>query len=458
MRLFDRSLSLVLSLLGITLLFLPKINLLSIGNKETAGIRVDDIILLGMGTIIAWAHCALNKQFGSIEKWMLAVVAFSCFSFSLNKLFVAEEWLHVNASLLYCLRLAEYFVFFYIGAMSSLFFRTSSIIQAFFTWNLALMFLQKFGWVGQFTTSGYVSDDTERVNGIGSFPSETGMFLVLVFCFLAFNKENMPWRSRLLPPDLLSFFYQSRIYWLFLLSTILVILSGSRIAIIALSVTFLAYLYHDVRSRQVGKWMMAVVFLASSALMATWLIYHTAAIFERSAGLLSMSNLNLIELVWNNIDISQDQSSHVTTKLADHDMSWWMRVHKWMFAAKTYLLHPECWLQGVGPGFAGTALDGGLLRILTEYGILGAFLFWKLFSTIAKQSAALKWMIIAFALNMIFFDVYLAYKAMSLLFFVSGATWASTLTRDCVQISLSLNPTSVNEGRINRHLYAFTEL
>ena len=86
-----------------------------------------------------------------------------------------------------------------------------------------------------------------------------------------------------------------------------------------------------------------------------------------------------------------------------------------------YITHPECYRQGVGPGFAWSALDGGLIRILTEYGLIGVLvIFWRLFSLLYKINPQLKWMIIAFLMNMIFFDAYLAYKSTSFLFFVAG--------------------------------------
>ena len=105
---------------------------------------------------------------------------------------------------------------------------------------------------------------------------------------------------------------------------------------------------------------------------------------------------------------------------ANYDMSWWMRIHKWIYVIKAYVTNPECYLQGLGPGFAWAALDGGLLRIFVEYGIIGSFLFWKFFSSIYHINRQLKWMMISFMINMVFFDAYLAYKTMSFLLFIAG--------------------------------------
>lgn len=438
MRLFDKSFSFGLVICGLPLLFLPKINLISLGAGETAGIRVDDILLVFLFLIIGWAHFSLHKRMSAIEKWLFGIVAFSLFSFSLNRTFVAQGGLHVNSNIFYCLRLAEYFVFFYIGAMALSFFRLSAIIKTFLIWNLGFMLLQKAGWVGQFSFSGYVASAEDRVVGIASFPSEAGMLLNLIFCFLIYDEEKNRRLSHLLAPDIRSFFEQTRIYWLFLICSVLVVITGSRIAIVALAIPFLFRLKGQLNRRFLGTWVFAILFVSLGVALTAAMIQNTASVAMRSAGLLSWKNFDLIGMVWERLDVF-DPIDNEVVKYEAYDMSWWMRIHKWCYALKIYYLHPECWLQGVGPGFATAALDGGFLRILTEYGLIGSFFFWKLFSHIYRQSVQLRWMIIAFAFNMIFFDVYLAYKPMSLLFFVSGYTWAKAYAGHPVAIRQAIH-------------------
>lgn len=430
MRLFDKSFAFWLVLCGIPLLFLPKINLISFGDRETAGIRLDDIILLVLCVIIFWAHFSLHQTMNKIERLVLAIVSFSLLSFALNRLFVMEEWLHVNASIFYCVRLAEYFIFFYIGVMSIRFFRSSPLITFFFVWNALLMVLQKAEMIGQFALGSYVGSTAGRVVGIASFPSEAGMLLDLVFCYLIYNKTESKFFSKFLPPDVYAFFKQTYVYWLFIMCSTLVIITGSRIAILAIVVAFLFRIKEDLKS-SIGNWIYGLGFVAIAAVLTITLIQNTDSVTARSAGLFSFKNLQLVEVVWDQIDLSRDPIGNETVKFEAYDMSWWMRVHKWIYAFKIYYQHPESWLQGVGPGYAMAALDGGLLRILTENGLIGIFLFGKLFLTIARQSLQLRWMVIAFCINMIFFDVYLAYKPMSLLFFVSGCSWAYSHSQAC---------------------------
>jgi hypothetical protein len=429
MRLFDRKSALFLVLLCIPLLFLPKINLIKFDETSTAGLRIDDLVLLLFGCILAWAHLTTRKGLINIEIWLLTFVAFSLFSFISNKLLVSLGILHVNATIFHCVRILEYFLFFYIGILASDFFRSNTIITAFFLWNFMLMVLQKFGIIGEFNSLyGYNAKGDYRVAGIASFPSEMGALLNLIFCYYLFSNTN-PFNKLLILPELIrGFFARTYIYWLFLFFAVLVILTGSRIAIIALIVPFLFKLKDQLNTRSAVSWMIAVFFLAGIVVVFFYSISNTEAIALRSKGLISLSNFELGEAVWKAVDIdgNADDVFEKAEYEGGYDQSWWIRIHKWCYALKLYCYHPECYLQGVGPGFTGMALDGGLLRVLVECGLIGVFLFWKIFATIARSSPQLKWSVVAFMLNMIFFDAYLAYKVMSLLFFMTGYAYSNS--------------------------------
>lgn len=440
MRFFDRYFSFWLVVCCFPLLFLPKINLISLGARETAGIRIDDLVLLGFCLVIFWAHFALSKQMCELERWIIALLVFSLISFFSNRIFVGLGILHVDASLFYCLRLFEYFLFFYIGTLTALFFRVSTIVTVFFVWNLLLMVLQKVGLLGQFSVAGYFADASDRVVGIASFPAEAGVLLDMVFCFLVFNKEANPRWQNFLPANMRVFFRQTYVYWLFLLFAVLVINTGSRIAIVALIVAFLFRIKDDLKRNSIGPWLYAAFFLSIAAALIIIVIANTDSVAVRSAGLLSFKNFDLVSLVWNQVDLAYDPIGHeAVTHTKDYDMSWWMRIHKWCYALKIYYLHPECYLQGIGPGFAMAAVDGGYVRILSEYGLIGCFLFWKVFSQIYHQNLVLRWMVLTFMINMIFFDVYLAYKPMSLLLFVSGCAFSLAKERSPTIVRATLS-------------------
>jgi hypothetical protein len=426
MRFFNKHFSFLIVIFCLPLLFLPKINLVSFPGRETAGIRLDDVLLLFLFLIVFWAHFALNRRLKDIEFWIFILMAFSFFSFILNRFFVSLGILHVDSIIFYCVRLFEYFVFFYIGSLCSLFMKARTVIKVFFCWNLMIMVLQKAAILGQFTVDGYNPNVSYRVGGIASFPSEAGLLIDMIFCFLIYDQERESKFLRLLPPLLKTFIEKTYVYWLFLLCAVFVILTGSRIAIVALVITFLFKLKEELSWRSLHSWIVAVLFISLASLIMVMLIINTASLFRRSDGLFSFRNFELVAKVWENVDLSHDPIGFETVRNESYDTSWWIRAHKWCYALKIYYLHPECYLQGIGPGFAMAGLDGGFLRIFTEYGIVGCFLFWKLFSRIYQKSKQLKWMVIAFLINMIFFDVYLAYKPMSLLFLVVGYAYSAS--------------------------------
>lgn len=421
---FERYFSFWILFFCLPLLFLPKINLFSVAEKETAGIRIDDLILLVFSVVIFWGRFILQKRLGDIEKWVFILIGFSLFSYALNRLLVIFNFPHVPASIFYCLRLLEYFMFFYIGALASQFFKLSALIKTLFLWNLILMLLQRMEWIGQFSILGYSSFASDRVTGIASFPSEAGLLLSMLFCFLIYDEDanhRLLWNIPVI-------FQKTYIYWLFLICATLVIFTGARIAILALVIAFSFRVVNDLKNSSLSSWLIAFIFTSAAIVVIALAIMHTDSVFVRSAQLLSFRNFELVEKVWYRTDLSQDLIGQEAVRNQNYDTSWWMRIHKWCYALKTYYMHPESYLSGLGPGFAMTALDGGFLRILIENGVIGCFLFWKLFSSIYHTSKQLKWIVIVFLINMLFFDAYLAYKPISLMFFIMGHASATKRT------------------------------
>lgn len=418
LSLFDKKLSFLIVLLCLPLLFLPKINLISI-HSETAGVRIDDLILFMLGILIIWAHFLYNHKLYQIEFWLFAFTAFSFISFISNKILVQMDLLYMPAKIFYTIRLFEYFIFFYIGAFAAQFFQTQRIVQAFFLWNLCIMILQKIGLTGGLSVEGYQTDVSSRVQGIASFPSEMGLLLNLIFCYLIYDTTASSLLNFVSPPfkKILKKFY---LYGMFCLFGAFVIFTGNRISILALLVCFLFKLKQELNWRSMSSFV--TIFMISMLLLGgvVWLMFQTASVYDRSTALFSFKNLELVQIVWNKIDLTQDPIENEVISSDHFDVSWWLRAHKWVYVLKAYCTNPLCYLQGVGPGFAWSALDGGFLRILVEYGIIGFYFFYKFLACLYRINPQIKWMVIAFYINMIFFDAYLAYKTMSFLLFTAG--------------------------------------
>lgn len=435
-RFFERSFTLFILICTLPLLFLPKINLLSMGGRETAGIRIDDVVLMVFVILFAWTHFQLDRRLRDVEKWLFAIVGFSLFSFILNQFFYHIGWIHVTGNLLYALRIMEYFSFFYIGLLAVDFISPSVLIKSFIFWNFTIMFFQKAGLVGEFTMYGYNPSATYRPPGICSFPSETGAMLNLLFCYLIFKPQETSPRIPFWPPIVRQLYQASSLYILFIVFGLFTVITGSRIAIFAVAVVFLYCVGKKMSWRTPWTIGLSSAIVLIGGTLLTLFIVENQEMIDRSKGLLSMKNVELVEKVWNSVDVSKEPTVGTTLGHRETDLSWWLRIRKWCYVLKIYVMHPETYLQGVGPGFAFAGLDGGYLRIIVENGIIGAFLFWKFFSCIAKKSPQLKAMVVVFAINMIFFDVYIAYKPMSLLFLVSGMVWAEK--SECVESTWAL--------------------
>jgi hypothetical protein len=422
MNFFDRKFSILLLLFTLPLLFLPKINLINLDVEETAGLRIDDLVLFFLGILLMWAHALSYQRLYKVEYWLLVISALAIFSFLMNRFLVSADLLYMNAKIFYSLRLLEYFLFFYIGAIASRFFQDRLIIRAFFVWNLLLMTLQKLNLAGGIIATGYLHNVSARVQGIASFPSEMGLLLNLIFCYFIFDLSPTSRLANHLfqSPAIRYCLHKLYLYGMFFLFGIFIIFTGNRISIVALLICFLCRLKQELNLRSIGSMISLLLFLPIIALAIGITIKHTAGVYERSVDLFSFKNFELFHLVWDTIDITQNPIGNEVIQATNYDMSWWLRIHKWLFMTKSYLYNPECYLQGLGPGYAGVALDGGLLRILTEYGLIGAFCFWKFFACLYRLNLQTKWMMIAFLINMIFFDAYLASKTMSLLLFICG--------------------------------------
>ena len=451
---FDKKFSYLLLFLGGILLFLPKINLVQLNKNETAGIRADDFILFFVALLLVWGHFILEKKLIRLEKLILLLTGFSLLSFILNQFLFETDVLHIKAKIFYVLRPVEYFLFFYVGLIASRLFIGDKVIKVFFLWNFLLMILQKLQFTGAISSEGYQTEVSSRVYGVASFPSEMGLILNLLFCYFAYRDDsNSDSDSVPAPASKFLLFFSPNVRYvlkkmylplLFAVFGTLIVFTGNRISILALILCFLFRMKEVFNPRSlaslIGAMLVGVVLFTGFM----FVISKTHAVYERSSGLISWSNLELGQVVWNKIDLEGDpltQNTNITSE--GYDMSWWIRIHKWVFMIKCFVMHPLCYLQGLGPGFSGAALDGGILRIITEYGLIGSYIFRKYFQSLSGINRQTKWMMVAFMFNMIFFDAYLAYKAMSVLLFICGY-----LKGNCEQEVAMRVRSSVSKGPI----------
>lgn len=398
---YDKRSSTLLVLFTLPLLFLPKINLVKMGG-ESAGLRFDDLVLACLFGLIFLASLMLGKGLRSAEKILGGIVLASLVSFFFGKLLFSADIISFSPSPFYCVRIIEYFLFFYVGLMAAKILPAERVIHLFLAFNIVLIGMQKMQWIGAMTVEGYQPNVSYRTPGIASFPSEMGLLLNLLFCYVAFGTKKR-WH----------------VYLYFIILAPCILFTGNRISIAALAITFLGAVFRG-RGNQLGK---IILVMAIALPMLT-----SNELWQRSTKLFSVKNLEIVTMVWERTELNKSPLKGLQGT-ERYDMSWWIRLHKWCHASKWYVETPQCYLTGLGPGFCGPALDGGLLRILVENGLVGLILYAVLFLELGKASERMKWLVIAFGVNLVFFDAYLAYKPMSLLLFTYGCETSSpTLT------------------------------
>lgn len=383
------------------LIFLPKINIINISN-ETAGLRIDDVILLFFFLVFFATKSFTDFRFNSLEKSYFAFFAFAFLSNLINILFFSRS------NILYSLRLIEYFIFYYFGFHFFLFNKNlhpEKIFNAYLYVNFFVMILQAFNLIGGFTSvTGYeaqvaASAGTTRTIGLTGGPWEIAAIINIIFAYKIFSKKY-------LTIHLLLYFS---------LCTFFIILTGSRVSLVTNIILIIFYYYINSRSK--------IKFIFKFSLITLFPLVILSIgnpVVERSKNLLSENNLKILSEYYQNVSVDENfKGFEEEERIDDTDLSWLIRANKWAYATKYWVQRAFSITLGVGPGTWGPALDGGWLRILTENGLIGLFFFlW--FLKKYSSSKALQAIAIALSLNMLFIDIQMSYKTMSLFLFIAG--------------------------------------
>lgn len=404
--------------LVLPLLFLPKLNLWTFSG-QTAGIRIDDLILTFMALLCAWMHVAGREHCSSIEKILGAIVLCSLFSIGCSYILYHLNIIPMRGNPAYGLRLLEYYLFFYIGLWACRFYNIEKILTYFVIWNVFLMLLQKFQLLGSFHMGNYLMV-SQRVMGVSSFPTEMGLIFNFIYAYFIFSRQKITFHHLYLPP-VIHYFLER--FWLLgttLFFGALVLLTGSRAPLAIVLLLFFIRFYQLRKTQKQTLWLLPIV-----CALCFLFINQSEGMGKRSH-LLAMNNVKAAQKVWEKLEIKRDADLNEVKldQIKNKDVSLLLRLHKWVFALKTYLYEPLVWIQGTGPGFAGPALDGGLVRLLVETGLLGIFLWGIFLYRIGKISLSMSYVVLSFILNMIFVDAHLAYKGMSIFFFIAGSEYA----------------------------------
>ncbi len=391
---FSRRTGQILGLFGVLLLFLPKLNVLGL-QTGAAGLRIDDLLLLScflLFTSILLYYSTFRPR--KIE------VAFLCWLIALLISNAVNVTLYGRSSYLYSLRFIEYFLFFYFGYYFAQKYELRTLAKSILWINGPIMVLQMFHLVGGFASAGY-SRYPDRPLGLTGGPWEIGV--LINFCFAIFLFDGNVNRKAAVQA--------------FLITTPLVLITASRMSMLAQLAIVVAYYRHR------GHHVLSVLWKSSIAIaiLAVVVWFTPNPLQERSQQLFSVRNLDYLQEMYERTpdNPSLDQFYDFENQ-DDSDMSWVMRVSKWSVAIKLWSRDSTSPMFGLGPGGIGAALDGGWLRIVIETGMLGLITLLVLARSIGRISPTLRTMLMTIAINMLMVDIYLAYKVMAFLLFTAG--------------------------------------
>lgn len=394
----------------IFLLFVPKFNLISLGTYEGAGVRVDDIVLLLIAPLFLYVVC-IKGTLSQIEVYFYLFFLYTLVVHVLNLPYS-------RGNILYPLRMLEYWMFFYLGRLyveDKLFIK---IMYMFVIYSGFLIIAQDFNLIGGYKDGLYhevLSKPTGSTNG----SYEIAMVLALI-CPLFFLVKNK-W---------VVYFYVSFI-------ALLILLTESRSALAILGCSLLFWIMFLNKTSLTSK----IVLLLIMSITLFVVALSNIDSFGRFSVLFTSDTYYALEQIFY-ISPSQAQgdgasefldqqvmlrTGAVNSSLTDNisgsgDLSSMIRFNKWLWAINSYLAQGSFYvIFGIGGGVLGNALDGGLLRILVEYGVVGFTLFILFLSKISKKLLSLESLfVIIFLLGNIFIDYYLSYKVTSFFFLILG--------------------------------------
>ncbi|MDW4573868.1 hypothetical protein R8Z57_13890 [Microbacterium sp. M3] len=213
----------------------------------------------------------------------------------------------------------------------------------------------------------------ERAAGLTAGPYELGAMCAMLVCFWLYRRS----------------------YALAAIALVGIILSQSRISLaaVALGIAIILLSAWGTISRSLARlWRRRAVFVSTLAgifvltvLLAAWLgrpvierltdtslvnAWVDAQRFSHAAPILTTSDAYS--------HVAFDRIDTVLTGASIEDVSNVVRFFRWQLLLAAMAATPLAWVFGLGPSFAGPSVDGTILRILVEFGLVGliAWIAW----------------------------------------------------------------------------------
>jgi hypothetical protein len=243
--------------------------------------------------------------------------------------------------------------------------------------------------------------DNKRCFGLYGGPYEAGTVLNILSAYVITNNTKITKNA------------------LLMIMSAMILLTQSRISIMAQIVLFFLYIFKS--SRKSNRLLISCCFICFS-LITIFLVQNIRA-HDKS----SIFNIHYIVNQIKSIEIEKDNISLSEIKVDDNsgvEASWQIRFSNWVTVIKLILSNPFALLIGFSPGAFGIALDGGWVRLFVEYGMVGIVWFNKFLKDISATSPFGIYLSFIFSINMIFADSFISYKAMCI--FLATSSYLSS--------------------------------
>ena len=399
----------------ITLLFVPKVNIITVPGS-TAGIRADDLVVLFfVVSLIINAIAKRQKYFDLFSKKMVACyAAFIVVSVISSLVNTMNSNVELGSSLVYTARFVEYLFVLPAGAVllkSGI--KKDHLVHIFTAsifFNLIICILQQKGLLFDIQSSiVYQAGRVARPSAVFNAPFEIcGVFMMLIPIYLIRIKYSKKSILNIIPIIAIS---------------AIIYISQSRSSLVIVALVIVIYLLSTVRQKML---VLATTIALIIAGIAGVYVISNMSTKSRMSTLSSNSAEYAIKNAWHYRDFSNfsEDQNKLPGVFSQGDVSLNIRLVKWFTITDGAVKSP---VIGIGPSFIKIALDGSYLRLFAETGILGLITYIAAlifsFKTIPKKSKYRKIIFYVFLITVahgIFIDVFYSSRVMSLYWIMTG--------------------------------------
>lgn len=412
---FSVSLSSLLLLIFAFCLFSVKLTIAGFGE---GGARLDDVlILVALGLLLYFGRARVSFVG---QPWLRAYCIFLLFSLVATLYSALLGRVELLYSIAFTVRLMQYLIFYFVGCcLRSRGAAVRRLFVSYLAYLVVLIPLQLIGVIPAFNGFGGA-----RASGNANGPYELAAIAsFLIFYFAAAERRF----TRLL---------------LLVAAVGILLLTASRITIVG--VTLAVLLFHGRQLLAVaGSKVKGIRLLAVLAFIVALAMHQLGgrsegADLSNGSVLDRFTSLQLLDQVQIAADFLRDTPAYSSATAyaegayieslemagqLEGDASGNIRFLRWAALLKSTFQGVDSVLLGMGPSFGSIAVDGYILRVFVECGLVGLGLYAWFVLGIYKDECIPKWVRAHFAAMLItaaFIDIFASYKAMMLLWFSLG--------------------------------------